>query len=116
MKNLGSKDPSGANLNIKFEVNLIPLTHAFMVHKFNDLILLAFVMGPTCVYMWVDPTHKTPLTRSLDGDKNKNCFDFNLTLYSCHLSIQIQFERVYILHFYHLVRHFFSTKKEKEMN
>ena len=34
----GSKDPSGANLDVKFEVNLIPLTHSSLVHKFNVFI------------------------------------------------------------------------------
>ena len=32
------KDPSGANLYIKFEVNLIPLTSSSVVHKFNRFI------------------------------------------------------------------------------
>ena len=34
----GLKDPSGANLHIKFEVNLIPLTPSSIVHKFNSFI------------------------------------------------------------------------------
>ena len=34
----GPKDPSGANLYIKFEVNLIPLTPLSVVHKFNKFI------------------------------------------------------------------------------
>ena len=34
----GLKDLSGANLHIKFEVNLIPLTPSSIVHKFNNFI------------------------------------------------------------------------------
>ena len=33
-----SKDPSRANLYIKLEVNLIPLTHSSVLHKFNSFI------------------------------------------------------------------------------
>ena len=34
----GQKDPSGVNLHIKFEVNLILKTPSSMVHKFNNFI------------------------------------------------------------------------------
>ena len=33
----GSKDPSGANLDIKFEVDLIPLTYSSVVHSLMSL-------------------------------------------------------------------------------
>ena len=34
----GLKDPSEADLDIKFEVNLIPLSHSSVVYKFNGLM------------------------------------------------------------------------------
>ena len=34
----GLKDPSGANLHIKFEVNLMPLTPSSVVYKFCSFI------------------------------------------------------------------------------
>ena len=61
----------------------------------NAILLLVSMMGPTCVYTLEDPTHKeTPLTRSLNDDRDKNSLNLIPTLYPYCIFIQIQINRV----------------------